>query len=1150
MHESGGTLVLSPTDLAAFLGCRHRTGLDMAAAQGVLKRPHFDDPKLELLFARGDLHEAAYVDSLRADGRAVVDLDDEKMDRARSARLTIEAMAAGADVIVQATLLEPGWTGRADVLEKVPVPSRFGDWSYEVTDTKLARETRAGAILQLCLYSEMLATIQRVVPRSLHIVTPDPVTPRESYRFEDYRAYFRLVRAQLLATAAETADAVMAAYYPEPVDLCGSCPWFTACDRKRHDDDHLSLVASITRVQRQELEGHGTGTLTALAGVPLPISFKPKRGTGDGLARVREQARVQLESRGLAIPVFESLPVAPGFGLTRLPEPSAGDLFLDLEGDLFAREGGREYLFGVVSLDSDGMPRYQAYWGLNDAEERAAFEAVMDLIAKSLAAQDGMHVYHYAPYEPSAFKRLMGRYATREAELDGLLRGERFVDLFGVVKQGFRVGVERYSIKSLEPLYGYQRAVELRRAGRYIKAMEVALESNETDALLEEAWDGVEGYNKDDCVSTFHLRNWLEGRRTALEAQGTAVPRPQLPEAEAPKEVDERAARVEALRARLIEGVPLETADRNAEQQGLWILGYLLDWHRREAKADWWEYFRLRRLPDDELLDERQAVAGLEFVERVEEIRNAKTKKPTGSVLDRYRFPEQEFEIKADDMLKLRDGPTFGEVLAVDRVAGTLDVKKGKTQTGHHPTSAFTHDHVRTDAQEKALLAIAERAADVGSLTTDARQPDRAGRGLLIVEPPRLRAGAFDGTDFSVAAATRAALDLDESTLALQGPPGSGKTYAAARMICALVRAGKRVGVTGSSHKVIRNLLDAVGEAAEDAGFAIALGQKGGDDLESGGRAVVPFADNPPAIAALLSGEVQVLGGTAWLWAREECRQLLDVLFVDEAGQMALANAVAVSQAAKSLVLLGDPQQLEQPIKGSHPDGVGVSALQHILGAASTLQADQGFFLPVTRRLAPPICAYTSEVFYEGKLSPMAGLEHQALAGAGAFNGSGLWLAAVEHDSNRNYSDQEIAAVEELVRQLTARGVNWVNAKGEAAPVKGNHILVVSPYNAQVSRLAERLKPLGVEAGTVDKFQGREAPIVIYSMATSRPEDAPRGMEFLYSPNRLNVATSRAQCAAILVASPRLFEPECRSPRQMKLANALCRFREMAQLPR
>jgi uncharacterized protein len=270
----------------------------------------------------------------------------------------------------------------------------------------------------------------------------------------------------------------------------------------------------------------------------------------------------------------------------------------------------------------------------------------------------------------------------------------------------------------------------------------------------------------------------------------------------------------------------------------------------------------------------------------------------------------------------------------------------------------------------------------------------------------------------------------------------------------------------------------------------------------------------------------------------------VDLLFVDEAGQVSLANAVAMSAAASTMILLGDPRQLDAPLQGSHPDGVEASALQHLLGTHLTLPPDRGVCLPVTWRLAPSICAMTSELFYESRLLPKAGLERQHIDGGRALSGNGLWFVDVEHDGNTSASDEEVDVVERLVGALMTGGARWTNMNGEVSPLTLEDVLIVSPFNAQVSRLAERLP--GARVGTVDKFQGQEAPVVIYSMATSRPEDAPRGMEFLYSPNRFNVATSRARCAVIVVANPRLYEPDCRSPRQIQLANTLCRYRELA----
>jgi uncharacterized protein len=258
-----------------------------------------------------------------------------------------------------------------------------------------------------------------------------------------------------------------------------------------------------------------------------------------------------------------------------------------------------------------------------------------------------------------------------------------------------------------------------------------------------------------------------------------------------------------------------------------------------------------------------------------------------------------------------------------------------------------------------------------------------------------------------------------------------------------------------------------------------------------------------------------------------------------------LPDVLAVVQAADSIVLLGDPQQLEQPLQGTHPPGVDSSALQHILDENETISPDAGLFLSETWRLAPAACQFTSELFYENRLKPHAGLERQRLISSTPFSGAGLWFVPVVHEGNQNRSDEEADVVRRIVNDLLESGTSWVNMGGVKSPIRPEDILIVAPYNAQVFNIADRLPKCRV--GTVDKFQGQEAPIVIYSMAMSSPEDAPRGMEFLYSLNRFNVASSRARCACILVASPRLLEPECRTPRQMKLANVPCRYLEMAK---
>jgi len=1134
MHLQRSELILSATDLSNFLACRHRTGLDMAAAHGVKTRPHQDDPLLEILWQRGLDHEKWYVETLRTPETTVVDLGDigDPVERVEQTR---DAMARGVDVIVQAGLSEMGWFGKPDVMRRVNRPSRLGAWSYEIADTKLARETRAGTMLQLGLYSEMLATAQGARPEHFHVVTPDPLGPIHTFRVEDYAAYFRLIRARMLETVALGHDGIASAHYPDPVDHCEICQWVSACAARRRADDHLSLVAGITRLQRRELESRAVTTLANLAALPLPLDFRPKRGSVETFVRVREQARVQHASRGLDQPIHELLVIEAEKGLCRLPEPSAGDLFLDLEGDPFATEGGREYLFGVARADGS----YHSSWAFTESDERRAFERMIDLIVDQTRAHPGMHVYHYAPYEPAAFKRLMGRHATRERELDAMLREGRFVDLYAVVRQAMRAGVERYSIKSLEPLYGFARDVVLADANRCLKAMEYALELGIAARVTDDVRATVERYNCDDCRSTLKLRDWLERVRADVEAAGTPVSRRALDDKEPPPAVDERARRVDALRARLLANIPETRADRSPEQQGRWLLAYLLDYHRREDKAGWWEYFRLCDLAEEDLFEERDAVGGLEPVGRVGPVISRKTGKPTRSVIDRYRYPAQEMEIEAGDELHTSKDP-FGKVAAVDRAALTIDIEKGPRRTDVDPTAVFAFSHVPSDAMEGALLRIGEAVAN------DATE-FAAARALLHRDPPRLASGTFAADPGELASdfAVRIVGELADTVLAIQGPPGAGKTFCGARMIRELIRQGKRVGVTATGHKVIRKLLEDVAGAADSR---VRLGHKvGAGDTGSEPR-IRPIGDNAEALTALQSGEVNVLGGTPWLWARPEFANTVDVLFVDEAGQMSLANVVAVSQAANSVVLLGDPQQLEQPRKGTHPDGVGASALEHLLGEHRTIPADRGLFLPVTWRLAPAICTFTSEVFYDGRLTSRDGLAKQRLTGAHGLIDAGLAIVGVEHDGNRNVSHEEVDVVASLIERLTNGHTCWTDVDGIERTLVGADILVVAPYNAQVTRLSDRLASSGVRIGTVDKFQGQEAPVVIYSMATSRPEDAPRGMEFLYSLNRLNVATSRAKCVAILVASPRLLEPECRSPRQMKLANGLCRFRELAHM--
>jgi predicted RecB family nuclease len=462
MRKAADTIDLSASDLSQFLGCRHRTGLDLAVAYSTLEAPKWVDPVLIVLQERGLEHERNYVDALRAEGVQVEDLSI--LSGVECVVKSTEAMRAGADVILQPALRDGCWFGRPDVLRRVETASGLGGWSYEVVDTKLARETTGGTILQLSLYSDMLGLIQGSAPEEFVVVTPHPNTPVQVFRVLDFAAYFRLVRTRLAAAVEGGPEVLLATNYPEPAEHCEACRWWSSCDKQRRADDHLSLVAGISRLQRRELEAVEVGTLAKLGSLPLPLPIKPKRGAKESYVRVREQARVQLEARTRGELVHEVLPISLEHGLTHLPAPSAGDIFLDFEGDPFAGDGGREYLFGYVVLGEGGAASRHSLWALTVAEERRCLETLVDTITAEWTAHPGMHVYHYAPYEPAALKRMMGRHATREAEVDSMLRAELFVDLYAIVRHSVRASVESYSIKDLEPFYDFQRSTPLSEA--------------------------------------------------------------------------------------------------------------------------------------------------------------------------------------------------------------------------------------------------------------------------------------------------------------------------------------------------------------------------------------------------------------------------------------------------------------------------------------------------------------------------------------------------------------------------------------------------------------------------------------------------------------------------------------------------------------
>ena len=1135
MQRIDGRLVLSPTDLTKHVACPHITTLDLQAldsSAAALGAKAADDA-LNLVFAKGLAHEADYLQALHDRGLSIIEIEGFGTHREAAESATVEAMREGVDVVYQATLFDGQWVGHADFLLRTDRPSDLGDWSYDIADTKLARRLKVPALLQMATYAARLETLQGVAPRRLVVVTGDK--EEHPWRLVDVAPYARR-RRDALVHAIETGAPTESA----PSAQCTQCRWQVRCEQEWLDTDDLVQVAGLRRDQREALRANGIATMAELAAAPLEqVTAVLSTATA---TRLHEQARLQVAERESGHAAYTLLPAEEGRGLQRLPEPSPGDVYLDFEGDPWADDGrGREYLAGLW----DRTGTFTGFWAHDSAGEKQLTEDLLDELMRRWHADPDMHIYHYAAYERTALARLTGRHGTREAEFDQLLRGERLVDLYAVVRQGIRISKPSYSIKKVEDFYwGHTRTgdeADVSDAMTSVVEYERWLTESE-DAILE----SIRRYNEDDVRSTHDLHAWLELRRRELADEGYELGRPIPPEL---RQIGDEERAETDLAERLLE----KSHD---------LLAGCVGWHRREARPGWWDYFRYESLDTEELVQDATAIGGPGEPVHVRDVLS-RAGRVTSKVW-RYPFAPQDCKMPVGKYVDDVDNHgTVGKVLDYDGVAGWVDLSmKASTEPvvprGFKPQGPLV-DKVLRESIAATGRGVLEGESGMAARLLDRVVPHRYVLALGVAEEP-------------ADAVVRIGLGLTGQVLAVQGPPGTGKTYAAARLIRSLLDAGKKVGVTALSHAVIRHVLDEVGRPAlhkgrpedvddgseqvvcSDSGHASLSGdgdhvaRSGGSENTGRGPVRPPLVQvtttNEAARDALLSGQVSLVGGTAWLWAREDMRESVDVLVIDEAGQFSLANAVAAAPAATSLVLLGDPQQLTQPSQATHPYGAGISALEHLIGEHDTVPADRGVFLGRTYRMHPEVTAFVSELSYEGRLESAAGRERQAISGEGLLSGAGLRWVPVAHEGRSAESDEEAAVVADLAQELLTR--SCTDDQGIERAMKEHDILVVAPFNAHVARLRAAL-PGGIRVGTVDKFQGQQAPVVVYSMASSSAADAPRGVDFLFDLHRFNVAISRAKALSIVVASPALLDAEVHTPEQLRAVNALCRYVDDAQ---
>lgn len=1156
MYKKEG-MFYSPSDLTKYMESPFASWMDRLAKEHPELAPKQDpnDSLMAMLQKKGYEHEDKLETQFIAEGMTLVKIEGiTKKDRYAK---TITAMEQGADVIVQARLELDDFAGYADFLVKVEHKSdqplsNLGDWHYEVWDTKLASHVKPTFIIQLCCYAQMLESIQGCLPLSITVALGNG--EKKILKTHDFYYYYLALKKTFLDEHSR--------FHPDqksdPADSKSWGNWSKHAEQILLDKDHLFQVANITKAQIKKLNKIGIHTMQQLAELPL-LSVPGIHSTS--LAKIKDQAAIQIkthlktkssdETIGNAIPEFEILPHTEDEkkGLALLPPHSALDVFFDIEG-FPLDEGGLEYLWGNSYFDEQGDRQFKDFWAHNPEQEKQCFEAFIHWVYDRWQQDPSMHIYHYANYEIAACRKLMGRYGICEYEVDQLLRNEVFVDLYKVVKGGLRLGAPKYSIKNVEQLYRSKRNTEVGNGSDSIvvydqwrQLFHQGLEGDtwQTSKILSDIRD----YNMDDCDSTQELVVWLREQQLInnIDYLGKT-------EAIEPT-VSEEVTMVTALRDRLLDQAETELLDNPKQGQLTENLAWMLEFHRRESKPLFWKLFDRLDSDEMELFEDLDCLALCERTDRAP----FKSQPKARNLSYEYSFDvEQEFKGAAKSFYLLGVETSDGKNATVSFVAEESDLDKGLivVKAKDEPSnivSLIPNEYIDTSIISDALFRTVteyeqglfkqQQSAVIDFLTgAKPRISNHTGGDIVDSDEPNARLEQI----------ITAIINLDNSYLPIQGPPGAGKTFTGKHVIAHLLKSGARIGISSNSHKAINNLLLSTAKYCklQNIKAAFICTQDTDDEL----------ADYDVTISSnsKLSSQIQsacVIGTTAWGFAREDMTEQLDYLFIDEAGQVSTANLVAMSRSAKNLVLMGDQMQLGQPSQGTHPAQSGLSILDYLLHETPTIPADRGVFLDTTYRMHSKVNTVISQLIYENKLkshldndkrilqiSDVSGqsTDHQTLD-AYLNSEAGIIFIPVEHEGNTQASDEEVVVIKQLAESLLGRllhtGATKDTGEPETRPITWDDMLFVAPYNHQVSKLKIAL---GKQAkiGSVDKFQGQEAPIIFLSMCSSDASESPRGIDFLLDKNRINVAISRAQTLAVVVANSNLGNMPVNNIEQLK----------------
>lgn len=1120
MKKQGHTLLYSPSDLITFMESPFASWMDRVVIENPDKAPLPDDPDSlhQTMQAKGYQKEEVLLEVFKSKGLSIEYITGENFnEKHKATRIAIED---NIDVIYQAVLTAGNFSGFADFLIKNSENNQ-----YEIWDSKLSSSIKPQFVIQLCCYAEMAEHMLGYLPQTLVIAFGS--NQKEVLNINDYYAYYQAIKQQFLSMQNEFDEKDM----PDPFASKSYEIWSNYAQTLLKERDHLSLVANITRSQIKKLNLVGISTVKELA------NFKQDKVPGLGKSqflKLQKQADIQVKSDGRIPPLYEVLTKEDDktLGLALLPSPSSNDIFFDIEGYPL-EEDGLEYLWGAAFFDEQGKRQFKDFWAHNSEDEKKAFADFIHWTYKRWKADKTMHIYHYANYEIAACRRLMGRYGVCEEEVDQLLRNEVFVDLYKIIKTGLRIGEPKYSIKNVEHLYRSQRETEVGTGSDSVAVYDAWRENPDGDTWqTSKILNDIREYNKDDCYSTQELTQWLyqEQQKHNISYIGQT----EYKEAPVNIDVDER----QLLRDKL-----LEKSQQDEQAQLIENLAWMLEFHQRENKPVFWRLFDRREMTEDELYDDIDCLAYCKRTDR----EPFKLTPAARNLVYEYAFdPNQEFKGGSKQYHALGYNTDEGKPIKLTFVPKESALEKGficlqMKEEIKGTVTLIPDDFINPEPIPIALKNQIEAIAN-GNLKQSAIQDflTRAYPRITGIKPGD-KIVKSDEPKKRLKEIIQAIINLDNSYLPIQGPPGAGKSYTGKHIIAELLRLGKKVGISSNSHKAINNLL------FDSEKYCRKKAIKGhfvcGKDEDNKAPESILVMKNNGEIKNHLEAAC-VIGTTAWGFARDDVKNEFDYLFIDEAGQVSTANLVAMSQSTKNIVLLGDQMQLGQPTQGTHPLDSGLSILDYLLKDAPTITADKGVFLETTYRMHSKVNQFISDAIYQGKLHADPKNDRQQIKVPDDYQGpfnveAGIIYRPVEHEGNTQASDEEAAVIKKAVSELIGR--QYTNKEGVTTPLSLEDMLFVTPYNHQKNKLHQLLGE-NVKVGTVDKFQGQQAPVVFFSLCTSDPSESPRGIDFLFDTHRINVAISRAQCMAVIVGNPRLFVTPVKRLDQMKRVNVLARL--------